>query len=466
MDTRRRPAALFTAALCAYTGSVTIGGTLAVTGNLTISNPSNLFFASGIGMHWDGSEIASTGRFTAPNITAGQSNNPVYGGAVTPWLGYNLGTMTGTITGQGDMARFAVASDAVNCSAASNGLCDMLGLYSNIAATAGGRAMLQSIMNVGVLSTNSTEMIGLNSQISTSGNINGAFLQALASSVFALSAATSVGNIINEFDYGSAASIGVKGGLQITLLAGDTTAGGATDAGVIFSSGGLHGGTSPGMTHGISFGNAAQGWPINSTSGDLVGVTLQITNGGSNKNAQFLPVQVLNGDNYSSIYFTGSSFLAPGFGVSGQDVLSLGQLLVTPGSAGVSLDIPAERLTAATVSNGGTGSGGIGCYYVGDIVQDVYGDVLSVATVSGCAAATFTILVHGATASPPGSAVAMSGGSGTGLTATLTFGTARLLALQGSGGGLSINGVTAVSCAANSVSLLTEVVTNGIVTHC
>ncbi len=57
--------------------------------------------------------------------------------------------------------------------------------------------------------------------------------------------------------------------------------------------------------------------------------------------------------------------------------------------------------------------------------------------------------------------------NGTAISGYNTTGTTYLpVILQPNGGGITINGTTAVSCAAGTVNLTTEVITNGIVTHC
>jgi hypothetical protein len=414
----------------AVTNNATIGGTLGVTGLIT-----------------------ATGGVTSPNgggaFSAPQYNTPgnTFTGASTPIpprLNINL-NLAGTITGASFVNLLNISGDTANCTGAGDGGCFDLGLIENVGASAtGGRGTIWSQLNVGALTAGSLEMTGINSTIFVSGNSNGAFIQPINSNVSVLSGGSSA-STLNEFDYevASGGSTNIKGGLQITLGGGDAVAGAIEDAGIFFSNANAAG-ASPGMGSILSLGTIGEGWPVNPTTGSIIGIILQIENQSSGRNEQFIPTQALNGIDLAKAYFSGNAYDSAGFSVTGSDVLSLGQLTITPTSSGVLFDTPRELLSAAVVANGGTGSGGIGCYYVGDIVGDVYNDQLQVATVSGCQAATFTILTKGSTASPPGSPVAMVGGSGAGLTATLTFAAAPTLNI-GTASATAINIGSAIS---------------------
>lgn len=470
----------------AVTNNATVGGTLGVAGifspsaTVQMTSGQYLYLAGGVGFYWNGSAIQAA-PLVATTMVAGLSDGFSYsGGAISPIFGMNVGQLAGTVSGQADLARLTVSNDIANCATAADGVCTDLGIYSNVTSSGGGRANIWTQTNVGANTASSQEMLGIAAQVNTSVNTNGAFLQAISSNTF-VNSGGSAGDTLNEFDWGVAAggSSGQKGGLLLALSNGDAVAGSSFDFGLAFTSAN-RAGVSPGMATVISLGSPGEGWPANTTSGTVLGVVTQTANQGSGKNERLIPMQAANGINFAPVYFTGNAFASSGFSITGADVLSLGQLTVTPGATGVTFDIPAKRLSTIAIANGGTGSAGIGCYYAGDEVYDLYGGIFQVATVSACQAASLTILSYGATASPPGSAVTMSGGSGVGLTvtetyataATMNFGTVSASAINigNSGsttnllGALQAGGTAGVSCSGTPTSSFAT--KNGIVTHC
>lgn len=100
--------------------------------------------------------------------------------------------------------------------------------------------------------------------------------------------------------------------------------------------------------------------------------------------------------------FGGGFFYRWGQGSSDGSIDSSGNLNVryaqlAPTASGLTIDVPLQELTAVTVSAGGSG------WSVGNWAKDQYGNVVTIATVSGTAAATVTIQRkgHAATGSIP-----------------------------------------------------------------
>lgn len=217
-------------------------------------------------------------------------------------------------------------------------------------------------------------------------------------------------------------------------------------------------------------------WPCNKTSGcDLFGVyasdpSLLQTN------AALKPMSATRGLAIAPVHFTGNSIEVPGFTISGAGILNVSPLAIIPSASNVLIDVPDEILSAASVTSGTSGSGG--CYATGDILTDAYGDQF-IGTASACVLTALSIQIHGHTASPPGSAVTLNGGSGYGATATLTFvsvaldigtTTAATIGIGNSGSTTTINGTikagagTGQSVTCTIVATHTLTFTNGILT--
>lgn len=398
------------------------GGTL---GGTFVGSPT---FSGNVSIVGSGNALSVTNQVQAFDYITGDNLQAPSSSALTA-LFNQAGHATGTVSGSGAWNQAGVSSDTANFSGATDNAGKLWNLQYNVSGTANGsRVGVWSQINPSSLS-NALEILPLYAKISANSAMANSLLQPLATTVTVGASATNVGNTVNEMDYAALASaVGIKGALQITLSTGDVDQGVSADAGLFFSNANVASGSSAGMQAAIGLGNTDQAFPLG-TDGYVINFLPQTANGGSGQNTGFIPAQATGGIHLQDIYFTGNSFDASGFSVTGQDVLSLGQLVVTPGASGVTIDTPLERLSSASISNGGTGSGGVGCYYAGDLVFDTYGNIFQVATVSGCQAASLAIKVRGYTASPPGSAVSMSGGSGTGLTVTETYAVASAINL-------------------------------------
>lgn len=454
-----------------FAGTPTLSGTLTAgtltsSGNVNVANGSYLYVVPGIvGLKWDGAaNIQATHPFKSPSINAGEALaiSPA-SAAITPALYGQVGSLSGTAVGQSDVFRFSVSSDNTAASGASNGILDTVGIYHNVggASVSGGRALVWGQLNIGSgIATSGLEMLGISSTIFVNSNPDGAFCQALASSSVISSGVTNVGSIANEFDYSalSGSSVGQKIGLQLTLASGDLVAGSTTDAGLVLTNANRSTDSSPGMSIGIQFGAALQGFPVSST-GTMVGSVPETAWKGNGRTAHFIAPQCFAGVDFQKVNFTlgsGFSFRSSGYSVDGTGQIRFANALLGTVSGGVKLDVPNQIVTAASVSAGGGGGGsGTNDYYVGDILFDAYGGQYQVATVSSGAVATVSILSPGVNSSAPSNPISVTGGSGISCTLNLTWAASSTLQLNPSGGAVQLgsgaftaNGTTSISLTA------------------
>lgn len=153
----------------------------------------------------------------------------------------------------------------------------------------------------------------------------------------------------------------------------------------------------------------------------------------------------------------GWAFASKGFSVDGSGTVQIGPGVTKTVAGGMQIDVTGSVATAAAVAAGGTN------YAVNDLLYDsdgaggTYGGVYKVATISGSAVATVTILkapfVPGATpANPIATTTWQTTGQGTGCTLNLTWPTTKGLYLQTSGGALFTSGLQASTSYANDAA--------------
>ena len=420
---------------------VSDSGAVLSASSLSAANGSSLYVVPGIvGLSWDGSTtIRASHPLAAPNITAGYTGIGT-AGPITPALSSNT-VLSGKYSGQSDINRIVVSSDSADGSAAANGLIDALGIYYNAGGSSlrGGRAAIWAQMNVGNGLAVAQEMIGTSSTVFASTNVSGSFLQAIASNTQLISGAANVGGMYNEFDWTAPAgtsAIGQKGGLLLSLGTGDAVSGTAMDYGLNLANANQAAAGSPGMRHGIAFGNVNTGWPINNLSGTLIGTVTETSFQGLNRNAAFIPMQAAFGVDLRNAYFTGAAFTSSGFIVKGASI-QLGNASMVSGAGGLVLDSPGFVGTAVAVATGGSATGTQARYYNGDIVQDAYGGqyLVTNANSSGIVQAGGLSILTAPTiaGAPPSNPLLTSNGSGIGLTLTVTWAAANTLRINPSG---------------------------------
>ena len=375
--------------------------------------------------------------FASPGDTYTGSGTPIPARLALAW------NLAGTTTGAGNLATITVSSDTADGTAAANGAITGLNITQNVGAAKGGRAGIWQQLNVGALAAAGQEMVGIqaNCFAFASTNTNGALLQAIAATNVAR-ANSSVGSLCNEFDYSAetGSSVSTKIGLQITLGTADAVAGSSQDAGLMFTNANPAA-SSPGMSHGIQFGSLSHGWPINPTTGTIIGAVQEVAYKASARTVAFVPVTAFAGVDFLNVGFFGYAFRSAGFSVDAGGQISTGNAAISRNATGIAIDIPRQIVTAAAVAAGG-GGGGIGTndYYTGDILFDANGGQYRVATVTAGAVATVTVLVPSTAVTPPTNPVTTTGGSGTGCTLTLTWSVRNTLALNPSGGATTFGG--------------------------
>lgn len=125
-----------------------------------------------------------------------------------------------------------------------------------------------------------------------------------------------------------------------------------------------------------------------------------------------------------------------GFSVDGSAVTQIGTAYLTPGAAGLSLDVAGSVATAVAIAAGGAGFNTGGARP--QVATDAYGGVYVLTTVAAGAVTALTMYrpayVNGATPANPVALTMEAPFDGTGLTVNLTWSTRTELSLQPSGG--------------------------------
>lgn len=247
----------------------------------------------------------------------------------------------------------------------------------------------------------------------------------------------------------SGASTWQKLGMSIIHLGGD---GGFGEAGndIAISIGSQQYPQSGGWDKGINFGDA---WPMKPSS-TLIGASVTNGLGSSGKSGVNYSPQATYGIKWDVVDFAdqgGYSLFLPGFSVAGTGAAQIGNALLSYSSSGLSIDALGYvgSGNAAVASGGGGGSGGAtNNYFVGDIVYDSYGGqhkVTGVNSSTGAVTSLTTLVQPFTRGSSPGSGLATTGGSGTGLTISSTWVAATQIRLNPSGGSVVVSLPTSCS---------------------
>jgi hypothetical protein len=266
--------------------------------------------------------------------------------------------------------------------------------------------------------------------------IKGAVWGATISTVLRTGATNFAGNVALEIDLAVAAgaSVGRNRGMQIVNESAGPRGFYADDAIAI---GGTIGNT--GWLHGITFTSNIDTSAFDAASSYLY--------------AEFAHGQLVPSDTNVNWFadvqqplFVGGLIRSRGFLVGADGTTQVGMGLVKPISTGLSVDVTGSIGTGTpTVAAGGSGWGG------GDLMRDAYNGVYAVATVSGSAIATVSVLVQpsipsGATPGNPVAVTCFGVSDGTGATLNLTWdSTQRSLSIQPTAAGkLGFNGATPI----------------------
>jgi hypothetical protein len=177
---------------------------------------------------------------------------------------------------------------------------------------------------------------------------------------------------------------------------------------------------------------------------------------------------VYNGFNLIGLHFTNRLLTSTGLEIDGAGQFPvLGPAAISHSSTGTKISVPNVRAVSATVAAGGSG------YILNEYLTDAMGNLWQVASRTGSAVATVTLIQTHYAAAAPTNPVATLSGNGTGCTLNLTTAATGSLNLSDTGQKLGFFGATAVvkptvtgSKGANAAlaSLLTALANFGILT--
>ena len=252
-----------------------------------------------------------------------------------------------------------------------------------------------------------------------------------------------------------AANLSGRVGHAIYVTPGSTKQGLNVDTAINFAIGGPGYSTDMGFRSFIQFGKQAAGWPLD-PNGYILTTAYQTISQADGSGIR--PMQAAGAFDLWSIKFSGSAWRSSGVQINNTAIV-VGSTTISQNGTVSQIDTTGKVGSLASVSNGGHN------YQVGDQVEDGLGGLLVVDTVSsGVVTALHYIQVPYYVGTAP-TAITAKGGSGNGgLGLTLAWTAASALSLQPSGGGLSMNGISAVSCSGTPTASFAS--TNGIVTHC
>lgn len=197
-----------------------------------------------------------------------------------------------------------------------------------------------------------------------------------------------------------------------------------------------------------------------SPSSTLIGSNLTTAVGFLDKSSPIPSNMSRYGIDWQYVNFTqasgGRAFRSSNFGVGGEGIIYSGPAVITPSSAGLSIDVSGKAASSVALQSGGGGGAGqvIGNYFLGDIGFDDYNGQYLVTGVNAGTGAVTTFTVLSPPSYPSGSApsnpISVNGGSGRNWTVNATFPSTTILKLQPSGGNTLVG--TGAAIATNSTS--------------
>jgi hypothetical protein len=226
-------------------------------------------------------------------------------------------------------------------------------------------------------------------------------------------------------------------GLLIVPLSTHAVAGNdGLDSAVIIAA---QGGATAGLPYGIVFGFQQSQWPFDPSNPYASLITVQ--NGFSPSTN---PPVIAWGIDFLQLQATQGVFRAPGTSIDPAGNYQIGTGYIEPQSNGLAIDVIGQVVTAVVVANGGAN------YLPGIIIKDTIGGLYTVASVSGGAVASVTILQAPVAKQPTITVSTTSvtpngtGDYGSGCTLMLTWSAARTsLSLNPSGGPVTFGGMIA-----------------------
>jgi hypothetical protein len=357
-------------------------------------------------------------------------------GAASPsqsWL-WQQGALSGTWTAGagGIVSPYAmyITSDTVQSSIS------MLQIIDGVQAKAAGthQGIATNVSVVGVPSSNNMTAVG--GQFSASGHANmngtgGATYTNWVGSLFgdnpqsiAFPGSTFLSRVTGtEIDASveTGASVAEFYGATVIATHDHQVRGSFDDAGIML---GEQSGANTFQT-GLQFGNDANQWPLGPDGTIILARTRSVGF------PQPIPI-ALNGVDFRNVNFAanGIEYGGPNFSVGNTGTIKVANATIKPVSTGMSIDIPSAAGWTATIGTAGN------AYTNGDIVFDPISHAQATVVASGGVVSAVTI-----TAPPVGTwtnPVAMSGGTGSGLSINFTSTLSNTLAIMSGGGTTTI----------------------------
>lgn len=422
--------------------------TAGATNVLAISDAGTVSFTGGnASIAVGGSITASTGTFTA--VSTGNSGT-INKATATGALQYAISAtanLTGAATGKNAyLSYMTVPSDTMSTAGATLGSTGgMLALNGSFggAGALGTRSGLMVSYSMQGINAAGVNTIGISSWLFSSFNAGGTdtnsgskgLLYGLNPQILLQNGATNyqLVNGLGEIDLAvqTGASVRDKMFGSFVHLNTDAVQGASLDAFLMF---GAQQGFSAGTKLGLSIGSHDGPWPMD-PMGTWTGATQQLFAGSADRTAFLPPRKLFAGTDYFDIDFTlssGFAFRSVGFSVDGIGQISISNAKIATISAGISISVPNQRATGATIAAGGGGGGsGLNDYYVNDILSDIYGGRYLVTAIAAGAVTAITVLNFAVVNASPSNPVATYGASGTGCTLNLAWSTAALVDIKG-----------------------------------
>jgi hypothetical protein len=371
----------------------------------------------------------SSPHFSAPAATTNFSN-----AATNAWL-YGDSAITGDTTESNTFFTGYQINDSV-VDTASQPLIDAFKVEDQLTQPTlkGARTAIQGILRISTSTANAgsnafyVSVEGDSTAVSSDGGTNVNPMGSMDGSEFS-SSLFNAQNYVNVFGeelgvtVDASSSTQFKTGLSIDEGSNDATRGYDYDTALKISGGG---GTAPGWANGITFGDPAHAWPFASDSNLVVATPNSL-------NHQGTPLLANVGIDFSKVLFTTDAQKLPGFIVGPTGNTLIANALISTNSAGVSLDIPDEIVTAVSVA-----SGGASCT-LGDLLYFGSQGIAKITSVSGGSANGVTLNVPDVSASPPSNPVTTTSDTClTPPTLNLTWSLQNALALNPSGGKVGV----------------------------
>lgn len=222
--------------------------------------------------------------------------------------------------------------------------------------------------------------------------------------------------------------------LAIEAAGGEAVRGNSFDSGISFWH---EAPTTPGLGYGIAFGHPGHRWYFAPDSVLIGAIPRTMGFGGGNA----VPLLADRGVDFSKVAFTTASMALPGASFDPTGQLLIANAKVTRTAFGVAIDIPNLLVTAVSVATTGAG------YLANDLVYETTsGSILKVTSVDGGGHILgLVLLVPGALSTAPSGSLAVIGGNGTNATVNITTAPQNVLALNPTGGPVTVGAPTTVS---------------------